>query len=250
MKKGFSAGTLKTVAAALMTLDHIGLFLTLAGRPAAALRILGRAAAPVFLYLFVESLRHTRSRKRLLLRVYLAGVLHAAVAALLTEASGVTGWYGNILPTFFYTGLLAAAAEGVLHGRPAAAALLLLPAAGALLAGGPPWLSLLLPAPWKVEYSVFFVLLGLGWYALRGKEARLVLFALFCLLSAAVPAASPLAAALEAEAFFAPLQGWMILALPLLYAYNGRRGSPHQGWFYFYYPLHQYVLLLFFTKFT
>lgn len=37
-------------------------------------------------------------------------------------------------------------------------------------------------------------------------------------------------------------QHWMILALPFMLLYNGRRGGEHKYFFYLYYPLHQFVI--------
>lgn len=34
----------------------------------------------------------------------------------------------------------------------------------------------------------------------------------------------------------------MILALPFMLLYNGRRGGEHKYFFYLYYPLHQFVI--------
>ena len=39
-------------------------------------------------------------------------------------------------------------------------------------------------------------------------------------------------------------QCFMILALPLLLLYNGKRGKAHKAFFYIYYPAHIYALYL------
>lgn len=65
-----SATALKLIAVLFMTVDHLGA----CGIWPDITHSLGRAAAPMFLYFVVESLRHTRSRKRYLLRMWLASL--------------------------------------------------------------------------------------------------------------------------------------------------------------------------------
>ena len=75
---GLTAFQLKLIAVVAMTLDHVGAYcgdISWIAPYASPLRVIGRIAMPVFLFLFVQSLRHTHSRPRLLLRLYLAGLL-------------------------------------------------------------------------------------------------------------------------------------------------------------------------------
>ncbi len=244
---GLSAAKLKWIAAAAMTLDHIGLWCDALGSSEAALtlRIIGRIAAPIFLFLLAESLRHTSSRPKLLVRLWLGAVLHGLVCLLLCRLTGETGWCGNIFPTLFYTALIITALEAAKDRR--FVPLLLL---GGFLLGGVffeshPILSLLLPRLKTVEYSALFVLLGVLWYFLKGRETQLLLFLLLALLSLLFPASHPVIKFLGFSPLFYTLQPWMALALPLLALYNGERGRAPKAFFYWYYPLHQYFLLFF-----
>jgi len=230
-----------------MTLDHIGLWCNLRGHAEFGLwlRIIGRIAAPVFLYLLTESLRYTRSRPKFLLRLWLGAILHGTCSLLLSRLTGETQWMGNIFPTLLYTALAVTAMDAVKKDRDIRYLLLLvmLISAGVLCDGM--WLSLLFPRLKETEYSLLFVLLGIGWYYGKERSRQMLLFLLLCLLSLLIPSDHPAIAALGFSPMFYSTQCFMILALPLISLYNGERGHAPRAFFYWYYPLHQYVLLFF-----
>jgi len=245
---GLTAAQLKWIAAAAMTLDHIGLWCNLSGQDAIGLplRLIGRAAAPIFLFLITESLRYTRSRPKLMLRLYLGAVLHGFVSLVLVRLTGMDNWCGNIFPTLFYTALLITAIDDLKARKPwfflLAAAVI---TAGFFLRNCGVLLSLLLPPLHRVEYSALFVLLGIAWYYLAERRHQVGLFLLLSVLSALIPARNPVVSALGFTPLFYSTQCFMLLAAPLILAYNGQKGHAPKLFFYWYYPLHQYVLLFF-----
>ena len=247
VSNGLSAAALKWIAAVAMTLDHIGLWCDALGfsRLALPLRIIGRISAPIFLFLLTESLRHTRSRPKLLLRLWLGGVLHGAVCLLLCRITGETGWCGNIFPTLFYTALTVTALEAIRETKVLPLLTLCAFLAGGILLEGNPLLSLLIPRLKTVEYSALFVLLGVLWYVFREQANQLLLFLSLAVLSILLPASHPVIMRLGFSPLFYPIQPWMVMALPLIALYNGERGSAPKAIFYWYYPLHQYILLFF-----
>lgn len=100
----------------------------------------------------------------------------------------------------------------------------------------------LIPSPVFVEGSVFWVVLGIGFYFLRNKKIRLsvfyVLMSGFFFFSAA-------GAGLTYENLFILNDQWfMILSLPFILLYNGQRGRKMKYFFYVYYPLHVYLLVI------
>ena len=117
---GLSTSAIKWIALFFMTLDHIAAFgfeIPIVGRFYNPLRLVGRIAAPLFLFALVQGLRHTSNRPRFLLRLYLAGVgagLFVAVTDLLFGE--IVGYItpGNIIFTFFYVALYSWAVEGLM----------------------------------------------------------------------------------------------------------------------------------------
>ena len=238
--------TLKLTAAALMTLDHIGMYFPAAP---AWFRWLGRGAYPLFLFCMVQGYAHTRSRKRYLLRLYLMSLFMTAWGLFLDARFPSEGGYGNhnIFVPLFLTGLLISAVElfqrdrrrgGLLLGARALVqvfyALLpnLLPftrnLSGDVLTGVVPNLAV-------NEFGFEFIALGLALYFLRDRrEALAAVYLVFCIYQ------------FSAEALYGvvPVQWMMVLALPLMLHYNGERGRGWKCFFYVYYPAHTCLLFL------
>ncbi len=65
----FSAFTLKCIAIASMLIDHIGYILVPPGVFSLTLRLIGRISFPIFCFLIVESYYHTHNLKKYILRL-------------------------------------------------------------------------------------------------------------------------------------------------------------------------------------
>ena len=102
----FNAFQIKIIALITMTLDHIGAYqtFTFSREINDGLRVVGRIAAPLFLFMVVEGLRYTRSKPKYILRLYIAGIVIEMINRILSKATGAFE-FGNTLPTFFYTAL-------------------------------------------------------------------------------------------------------------------------------------------------
>ena len=283
---GFSAFTLKLIALICMTLDHIaaiGFEIPVISRFYTPLRTVGRIAAPLFLFLLVESICHTRSRKKLLLRLWLAGLCTELFTTGVNAIFGENFHYftpSNILFTFFYTVLFILLAEKlILSFRKRDLRHVLLSACLLIAALLPTVLNRLLisllagnadsirevflcqgligsffPAITEVDYGVWFILLGAALYFAGAKKRRCVVFAAFCLLCiagtglvTACPGILSLPSLGLIPSYFTELQCCMLLALPFMLLYNGERGPKCKWFFYFYYPLHREVLFLLFS---
>lgn len=258
---------LKVLALLCMTIDHLGLNALVPDPWIATCRTIGRIAAPLFLFLVTEGMRHTRSKGRYLLRLYVAGVAIDLCAQVLLQQGLIWSTEVNILPTFFYTSvcILALVEFGRLWRDMQRGAALLL--AGGLWLGlsaatlwgdwvigtASPFRFLLLaflPSPSLVLYSFSFVLLGVLWYFLPQREIQCKLLFLFSLLTL-IPLPIQSLAALLGHLFpffsvdlFQPFQLPMLLAIPFLWLYNGEKGACSLKWFfYLYYPLHQFLFL-------
>lgn len=282
--RGLTAFQLKMLALVFMTLDHIGAFsfeIPVVERYETYLRSIGRLAAPLFLFLLVQSIRHTRSKLKFLLRLYLAGVCVGLFVTAMNVCLGETFHYftpGNILFTFFYTALYAVLLERLMAAwkardrRGLAVSVLLLAAsllptalsgplrAAMIPSGTSLWVKFLawglyeslLPSLHSIDYGVGFVILGAAMYFSRTKNRQCLVFAVFCAVCVAGTYAIPW---LPFDIFTVNTFGFaidfldlfqcrMIFALPFMLLYNGERGRRCKWFFYWYYPLHREVIFL------
>lgn len=196
---------LKLLAMLAMTADHIGAVFF---PEIPLLRWIGRLAMPVLSFFIGEGLRHTRSPRRYLLR--LTGF------ALLSELPFDLAFYGGIEwghQNVYFTLALGLLALWAIQSRGMEGWLLALTAALA---------AELLGCDYGM-YGVLLILLLDRFHRARSEQLA--------------------AAALLNLAFFGlQTQTLSLIALPLLWLYNGKRGRDDRRLFYLYYPAHLCVL--------
>lgn len=209
-KAGLTGNQLKILAMMAMTCDHVGLQLF---PKFGLLRIIGRLALPIYAYMIAEGCRHTRDRKKYLLRM-----LSMAALCQIVYFVAMGSLYQCILVTFSLSICLIYVTDRVKRGEPGAKAAFF----GSLAAA---WfvcrvLPELLPnTDFAVDYGIWGVLLPVLIYLDSTKGLVLGLFLL----------------ALD----FGGAQWFALAAAPLLMLYNGQRGKANIGkLFYWYYPLH------------
>lgn len=196
---------LKLLAMLAMTADHIGAVFF---PEIPLLRWIGRMAMPVLCFFIGEGLRHTRSPRRYLLR--LTGF------ALLSELPFDLAFYGGIEwghQNVYFTLALGLLALWAIQSRGMEGWLLALTAALA---------AELLGCDYGM-YGVLLILLLDRFHRARSEQLA--------------------AAALLNLAFFGlQTQTLSLIALPLLWLYNGKQGRDDRRLFYLYYPAHLCVL--------
>ena len=196
---------LKLLAMLAMTADHIGAVFF---PEIPLLRWIGRLAMPVLCFFIGEGLRHTRSPRRYLLR--LTGF------ALLSELPFDLAFYGGIEwghQNVYFTLALGLLALWAIQSRGMEGWLLALTAALA---------AELLGCDYGM-YGVLLILLLDRFHRARSEQLA--------------------AAALLNLVFFGlQTQTLSLIALPLLWLYNGKRGRDDRRLFYLYYPAHLCVL--------
>ncbi|MBS5633399.1 MAG: hypothetical protein KHW56_02085 [Clostridiales bacterium] len=196
---------LKLLAMLAMTADHIGAVFF---PEIPLLRWIGRLAMPVLSFFIGEGLRHTRSPRRYLLR--LTGF------ALLSELPFDLAFYGGIEwghQNVYFTLALGLLALWAIQSRGMEGWLLALTAALA---------AELLGCDYGM-YGVLLILLLDRFHRARSEQLA--------------------AAALLNLAFFGlQTQTLSLIALPLLWLYNGKRGRDDRRLSYLYYPAHLCVL--------
>lgn len=273
-----SAYQLKIIALICMTIDHIGAYgfeIPIIGQYYSFFRSIGRLAAPIFLFVLCESIRHTKSKKHFLLRLYLTGV---AVGIFFTIFNLLFGsqvgyyTYSNTLFTFMYVVLFVQCLETAkltvrkrdLHHCKNLAFLLLLLTLPSLMyslsiqcvsTNMPSEYRLLLhsailsifPSVLHIDYGFTFVILGALIYFAKTKKkqcATLGLFCCVCIIGANIARQNPelYVGSSFASTFFDFRQCLMIFSLIPIALYNGTKGRGGKIAFYLYYPIHQVVI--------
>lgn len=212
---GLTGNQLKIIAMIAMTCDHVGLQLA---PQAVWLRVIGRLALPIYAYMIAEGCRHTRNRRNYLLRM-------ASLAAMcqIVYLLAMGSLYMCILVTFSLSVILielldAADREKTLKSKARLWA-------GVALAF---FICVVLPELWHrsdfaIDYGLTGVLLPVLIYG-AGTRGLLVGLTLVALDHGGI-------------------QWLAFLAVPLMLAYNGRRGKTNIGrLFYWYYPAHLVVI--------
>lgn len=284
LSQGLTSYQIKMLAVILMTIDHLGAYgfeIPIFSTYNYQLRLIGRLAMPLFLFCLTESIRHTRSRSRFLLRLYLGAVgtgVFTAVTNFLFD--GTVGHFSlnNIFYTYLYVAVYVTLIEmilkavktkdwkkGILGAAGIGATVIPHFLSMALLSipfmdYGLDWnvsmllkelMESLIMGPWMVEYTLLFVIMGVVMYFAGNKYGKafvLVCFSLLCHF------AGP-AMVMGEGAFwewvnyrtpfhivFGSLQSKMILAVPIMLLYNGKKGKSRKWFFYWYYPVHRYVI--------
>lgn len=210
-KRGLTGNQLKIIAMVTMTCDHIGvqLFPHLLW-----MRMIGRLSMPIYAYMIAEGCRHTRDRKKYLLRLLGMGALCQLVYLV-----AMGSLYQCILITFSLSvGLiwLMEAGGGKLTGKAQLGILAVFFICSVLP-------DLLPNTDFEVDYGLTGVLLPVMIYG-AGNKGLLLGLALVALQHGGI-------------------QWLAFLSVPLLGLYNGKRGTANIGkLFYWYYPIHLVVI--------
>ncbi len=209
---GLSQEGLKLIACASMLLDHIGATIL----PSTVLRIIGRIAFPIYCFLLVEGVHHTRHPGRYALRLAMGMVLSELPFDMLFYG-GWTWDHQSVMVTL----LLAFGMALVMKNTKSPLLKLLAVAAAAVLA------ELL-----RTDYAGFGTLVAALFVLVRDSAFRLPLLAL------GLPALALLTGQMDVELFY-------VGALIPIAFYSGRKAtaSPAVQWaFYLFYPAHLTVL--------
>lgn len=200
---------LKLLAIICMTIDHIGAVMF---PQLLFLRIIGRLAFPIFVFLMVEGVYHTSNMKKYLLRL--------GVFAFISEIPFDLAFSGKLIRldnwNVFFT--LFAGVLAIYYIQ-------------RIKSGFTLWI-LLTFILWSVnflgtDYGANGVLLMIALYYLRGnfKGVCLAFVLIFIFVMSG-------------------LQMYAVLAIVPIYFYNGEKGYNTKQLFYYYYPIHLIVLFI------
>ena len=221
--------TLKMIALSAMFIDHIGVAF-----PEAApfwFRAIGRLAFPIFAYLLAEGFRHTRSKEKLLMRLFIFAVVSEIPYDLVMDNTINFAANTNIFYTLFLGGVAIWLYER-LRTRYGWQTL-------AVLAAILP--TVMVAESITVDFGSFGVLLLFAMYAIVPKIPRLIVMSVLVLPQLMMLAlAYTLGMKLRWE--YLLMIPFALATVPLIALYNGERGKQMKWLFYVAYPAHLAVL--------
>ena len=270
-RQGLASATLiKIIALFFMTLDHLGAYgfeLPVIRSNTSLLRLAGRIAAPLFLFFVVESMKHTKDRKRLLVRLYCAAMITGVCNAIVAACFSFQVSFGNIYQSYVWViCIILLLDKTILYFKNNQIVRSVCTGVGGVLLVLliHLWDTLLLDyyslsrltdldiqvwrivhlisrvfvfPPRSVEYSVLFLALGVIWYYQKSKAIQCVTLFVFCVLGFC-----GIGNNIPMFSFIAGNQWVMIGAIIPILLYNGKYGSGYKYFFYIYYPVHGYVI--------
>ena len=222
LERGLNNNQLKIIAMIAMCLDHVGLYLF---PDVVWFRMVGRLAFPVFAYMIAEGCRHTKHRGRYLAQLFGLGLVCQVVFFVATRE-----WHLGILITFSLAVALIYAIDFYRERKNLQRFSLML--AMALVVA---FLSVVAPVwfgerGYGLDYELYGVLLPVLVYFCSTKLEKLFAAAAVLLVMCAIDGG---------------VHWFSMLALPLLFLYDGRRGRVKMKYvFYVFYPLHLAAIYL------
>ena len=262
--KGLSSTALKEIALALMLLDHIHYFFAFTGAVPEWFSMLGRVSAPLFLFCTVEGFAHTHDRKTYLLRLWALGAGMGVIQFLIGLGIGQRAdgfypmngiWRDLTVACLLWQGidwlrqrrfgraLAVIGGVGVLWPAASLALLAVLPPVGQLPVYFLSW-TVLPSWTFSTDGGIAFILGGVLLYALRERRrAQALVWAAWALFTDLGSVLWLLQDGWGLGRLLLTCYQWMeVFAVPLMLIYNGQRGAGHKKLFYWFYPVHVYVL--------
>ena len=245
MGKGLSANKLKYIAVIAMVIDHIGMvfFPISAGAPFPGMifRIIGRLTAPIMCFFLVEGYVHTSNRKKYGIRLLCFGLISQVPYALMNygcevrEGETRLSTIGkaflhpdfNVILGFFFIFLMLYVYDMV----PGFSRRCIL-------------IGLLLGAAMFCDWGLVGGVYALIFLSFRDDQKQKVKW--FCFVTVAYLCMNILFCISAGHNWYGELwQAGLFLFVPVMYLYNGERGSKsafHKWFFYIFYPLHMLVI--------
>lgn len=236
MKKGLSASTLKIIAIVTMVIDHISWgFFDFYSWQGYMLHIIGRLTIPIMCFFIAEGFRKTHDLKRYILRM--AGFAAITAVPFYLFFHEEYAYRQNIIFDYLLALLLLTVLESKCFKKPAKVLLSALLVTTSMVIGG-----------WPVMPMVYVLIF---YYADSFKKQAVW----FCGATVGLVLFMMIGITLNKMYNFYPMYNYWVwwdkayflgfmLALPLLKAYNGEKGSYPMGryFFFIFYPAHFLVL--------
>ena len=241
MKKSLNANALKLIAIAAMTIDHIA-WMLFSGYPTdilpVAMHIIGRITCPIMCYFIAEGYHHTRDVRKYTRRLLIFALI--SHFAYVFSSMDFAGWR-SFIP---FSGGKILNQTSVMW--PLACGLMMLRVVNSTKIRRDIYKTLLVlllcllsfPSDWSCVASLCILAFGTN----RGKTKTQMLWMVFYVAIYAAVYFFCL------DKFYGAMQMAVVLAIPLIMMYNGRKAKNPRAngimkWlFYIYYPLHLLII--------
>lgn len=261
---GLTGTAIKSIALFLMVLDHIYYFFHYTGIVPIWYNMLGRLSAPLFLFCAVEGFAHTHDRRRYFIRLWLVAAGMGVITCAMVYADWLRrpdGFYpiNGIFLNFVVLCIIWQGIDWMREGK----------YRKGILAIAGPWawglvvffLSMIpsltitvlclgcsvLPAwPCIIDGGFVYIIGGIILYLFRNQhKLQLICWGvwIFCSEFLMVLLGNGETSGISFIRMFTEHYQWFsIAAIGIMALYNGRRGAGHKQLFYWFYPLHVYLL--------
>ncbi len=234
MKKGLNAYQVKLIAMVTMFLDHFAhivvlLPLTQNVTIATGMNIMGRITMPIMCFFIAQGYHHTSNLKKYFLRLFVFAVISQVPYYLFGVESVHTNLLDFIKYNVFHLNAIYTLFVGLLALTISKSNInIIFKAIGVILAVYATYYS-----DWRL-YGVIWVLVFGLFYGNFAKQ--MTVFAIVAIIRCYMYHTG------NVHSF--ALQLCTLLAIPVLYLYNGERGRKSKYGFYIFYPLHLLILAI------
>ncbi|MEG0899371.1 MAG: TraX family protein [Oscillospiraceae bacterium] len=257
-----STFTIKIIALVLMFIDHFGTFFPVIAKTF-YLRQIGRLSFPLFLFCLAVGVKHTSNPKKYVQRLYLASAIMGIGNFALSLIIPYSPIYcaNNIFPTMMYIAFFCfidmlmqrdskqATKPLLVFGIFQVVSYLVDLYAYEKFGLAALWLVRgVLPNIFTTEYGAVFIFLGFILYKFSDSKINLsISYTTFCALYFIMSFERFFPVLTTRMVFITEFEWLIILSLPIMLLYNGKRGYSGK-WgkylFYIFYPIHFWLLFI------
>ena len=230
VKTWLTSNQIKVIAIIAMTIDHIAwaffphYSLNL---PIISMKIIGRLTAPIMIFFIVEGYYHTKNLKKYVFRLFILAIISHFAYAIAFNKDFIpfkeTLFDQTSVIWAFMLGLIALAIRESKVLKMWQKHLIIFPIIWAAF-----------PADWSSPAALAVLYMGIN----HGNFKKQMIFLVICI------AIYSLIYAIFLDIVYGIMQILVVLAIPILYQYNGKRGTwkGMKWFFYIYYPAHLLLL--------
>lgn len=228
IKKRFSGTTLKYIAITAMLIDHIAwAFVSDNSTLGQIMHTIGRLTAPIMCYLIAEGYHHTKNIKKYLLRMGIFAVISAFAFTFNHTGSPFKFYYLGVIYTLFLGLVSLIVWDSELHKHIKIILTILI-------------CLLSVIGDWQVFGVLFVLAFGRNY----GNIKKQIMY--FCVVVVSMMTIIIIGEIFANHQWYFQLYNFaLLLAIPLILSYNGKRGAggAFNKWvFYIFYPLHLVVI--------